>query len=109
MTRSWVVHGRCNDSGGHLTALFFSEDPQDIRRATYICATCPVLLPCLEAALERREPWGVWGGKVFRDGRILTPGARTAAATASPARGRVRPSADPPGTARVVRLSPARG
>jgi WhiB family redox-sensing transcriptional regulator len=85
MTHSWMVHGRCNDSGGHLTALFFSEDPQDISRATYICATCPVLLPCLEAALERPEPCGVWGGEVFRDGRIVTRGSRRAATPAAPA------------------------
>jgi WhiB family redox-sensing transcriptional regulator len=26
---------------------------------------------CLEGALERREPWGVWGGELFLNGRIL--------------------------------------
>ncbi len=27
--------------------------------------------PCLEGALARREPWGVWGGQLFVNGRIL--------------------------------------
>ncbi|HEX2563662.1 MAG TPA: WhiB family transcriptional regulator, partial [Acidimicrobiales bacterium] len=44
---------------------------QDIARAKNICATCPALIPCLEGALERREPWGVWGGQLFLNGKIL--------------------------------------
>ena len=27
--------------------------------------------PCLEAAIERREPWGVWGGELFANGKVL--------------------------------------
>lgn len=30
--------------------------------AKRICATCPVLGPCLDYALATREPHGVWGG-----------------------------------------------
>jgi WhiB family redox-sensing transcriptional regulator len=67
----WWADARCNDRSGRLTAIFFSGDPQDIARAKGICATCPALLPCLEGAIERREPWGVWGGEFFLDGRIL--------------------------------------
>ena len=26
---------------------------------------------CLEAAIDRNEPWGVWGGQLFRKGKIL--------------------------------------
>ena len=59
---TWWADARCNDRSGRLTAIFFSGDPQDIARAKGICATCPALLPCLEGAIERREPWGVWGG-----------------------------------------------
>jgi hypothetical protein len=29
------------------------------------------MIPCLEGALERREPWGVWGGQLLVDGRVL--------------------------------------
>lgn len=31
-------------------------------QAKAVCATCPVVRPCLEAALERREEHGIWGG-----------------------------------------------
>ena len=47
------------------------EDLGDIARAKGICTDCPVLAPCLEAAIERREPWGVWGGQLFRNGHLL--------------------------------------
>ena len=32
------------------------------RRAKAICASCPVLEPCLDYALTIREPHGIWGG-----------------------------------------------
>ena len=67
----WWADARCNDRSGRLTGIFLSGDLQDIARAKNICATCPALLPCLEGAIERREPWGVWGGQLFLDGRIL--------------------------------------
>ena len=51
--------------------LFFSEDLGDIAAAKRICAECPVLGQCLEGALERREPWGVWGGQLFLNGRMV--------------------------------------
>lgn len=56
---------------GVPTGIFFSEDLGDIAQAKRICAECPVLAPCLEAAIERREPWGVWGGQLFRNGHLL--------------------------------------
>lgn len=51
--------------------VFFSEDLGDIAAAKRVCAECPVLAPCLEGALERREPWGVWGGQLFMNGKML--------------------------------------
>ena len=42
---------------GVPTGIFFSEDLGDIAQAKGICAECPVLAPCLETAIERREPW----------------------------------------------------
>jgi WhiB family redox-sensing transcriptional regulator len=68
---AWWADARCNDGAGTMTGLFFSEELQDIAAAKAICAKCPVLAPCLEGALERREPWGVWGGQLFLNGRIL--------------------------------------
>jgi WhiB family redox-sensing transcriptional regulator len=52
--------------------LFFSEDIGEIAAAKRVCADCPVLAQCLEGALERREPWGVWGGQLFMNGKMLT-------------------------------------
>jgi WhiB family transcriptional regulator, redox-sensing transcriptional regulator len=69
--RSWWAEARCNDAAATMTGLFFSEELQDIARAKAICAKCPVLVPCLEGALARREPWGVWGGQLFLNGKIL--------------------------------------
>ena len=67
----WWDQAACRDPDGSLSGLFFSDELQDIASAKTICATCPVLTPCLEGALERREPWGVWGGQLFLNGRIL--------------------------------------
>tara|TARA_B100000929_G_C15460857_1_gene404435 strand:+ start:421 stop:759 length:339 start_codon:yes stop_codon:yes gene_type:complete len=57
---------------GVPTGVFFSDDIGDIVQAKNICADCPVLESCLEGAIHRREPWGVWGGQLFRNGHILT-------------------------------------
>lgn len=68
----WWAHARCREVGGDVASAFFSQRPRDIARAKLVCATCPVMAPCLEGALLRREPWGVWGGQLFHHGRILT-------------------------------------
>ncbi|MFJ5038015.1 WhiB family transcriptional regulator [Streptomyces parvulus] len=34
----------------------------DRREAKRVCRRCPAIASCLHAALERREPFGVWGG-----------------------------------------------
>ena len=54
-----------------MTELFFSEQLDDIAAAKEICTACPVQAPCLSGALERREPWGVWGGQLFFNGKVL--------------------------------------
>jgi WhiB family transcriptional regulator, redox-sensing transcriptional regulator len=64
--------GRCRDGHGTLTHLFFSDDLYDIARAKAICAKCPVSDLCLDTALARQEPWGVWGGQLISNGRIVT-------------------------------------
>jgi WhiB family redox-sensing transcriptional regulator len=62
---------RCNDGSGALAALFFSEQIDDINTAKSYCAECPIAAACLDGAIERREPWGVWGGELFWNGKIL--------------------------------------
>lgn len=61
----------CNDLQGSLAGVFFSDQLQDIAAAKRLCATCPVMIECLEGAIARHEPWGVWGGQMFVNGRIL--------------------------------------
>jgi WhiB family redox-sensing transcriptional regulator len=51
--------------------LWFAESPTDLDRAKQLCQDCPARLACLSGALERREPWGVWGGEIFVGGAIV--------------------------------------
>ena len=51
--------------------LFFAESPQDVEQAKAMCRGCPARLACLAGALERREPWGVWGGELLMRGAIV--------------------------------------
>ena len=39
--------------------------------AKSLCQDCPVRVECLAGALERREPWGVWGGELFLQGTVI--------------------------------------
>ena len=77
----------CRDERGSLTELFFSDQIPDIIMAKQICTTCPLVDPCLEGALDRREPWGVWGGQLFLNGRILAQKRRRGRPPKNPAPG----------------------
>lgn len=66
----WSV-AHCRGGDAPMTALFFSEQIDDIAEAKRVCAECPLRAPCLDGATVRREPWGVWGGQLFFNGKIL--------------------------------------
>jgi WhiB family redox-sensing transcriptional regulator len=51
--------------------LFFAESPDDVELAKSLCSDCPVRPGCLAGAVQRREPWGVWGGELFIRGEIV--------------------------------------
>jgi WhiB family redox-sensing transcriptional regulator len=51
--------------------LWFAESPVELERAKALCADCPIRRECLEAALDRGEPWGVWGGEILERGTIV--------------------------------------
>lgn len=58
----------CQRGGGEL---WFSELPAELEQAKASCQPCPLRAACLAGALERAEPWGVWGGEIFHQGAIL--------------------------------------
>jgi WhiB family redox-sensing transcriptional regulator len=51
--------------------LWFAETPMQLDEAKALCHGCPVRLGCLAGALDRREPWGVWGGEIFEHGSVI--------------------------------------
>jgi WhiB family redox-sensing transcriptional regulator len=51
--------------------LWFAETPTGVEEAKALCRGCPLRVACLEGALERREPWGVWGGELFVLGVVV--------------------------------------
>ena len=67
--------------------LWFAEDPSCLEQAKVLCGLCPIRRECLNAALERQEPWGVWGGEILVRGTVV--------ARKRP-RGRPRKSAEDP-------------
>ncbi len=51
--------------------LWFAESPADVEAAKALCVPCPLREACLSGALERREPWGVWGGQLVVAGVVV--------------------------------------
>ena len=51
--------------------LFFAESPADVELAKALCRTCPLRSECLAGALDRQEPWGVWGGELLVAGAVV--------------------------------------
>lgn len=69
-TIDWT-EARCATGDARLLHLFFSEEPSEIAEAKSLCTECPLRVSCLEGALARQEPWGVWGGQLFDRGRPI--------------------------------------
>lgn len=64
----WILDAACRDRD---TAEFFSVELDDVAAAKRVCLDCPVRRRCLDAAVERGEQYGVWGGHLFVAGRIV--------------------------------------
>jgi WhiB family transcriptional regulator, redox-sensing transcriptional regulator len=57
---------------GEAPELFFADDPGGIALAKRMCAGCHARAACLDGALQRGEPWGVWGGELVLDGVVVS-------------------------------------
>lgn len=53
---------------GTLNYLFFSDNDVEIDESKAICSTCDMQESCLDGAIDRAEPFGVWGGQLMRNG-----------------------------------------
>jgi WhiB family redox-sensing transcriptional regulator len=51
--------------------LWFAETPADLEAAKSLCGGCPLRVECLAGAVDRQEPWGVWGGEIFERGAVV--------------------------------------
>lgn len=75
--RAETTASRAHDSAASLPCqrddgeLFFSEHPRDLERAKELCSACPLRQECLDGALARQEPWGVWGGQILVGGQVV--------------------------------------
>lgn len=51
--------------------LWFAESPAAVEEAKAMCGPCPVRQLCLDEAVARQEPWGVWGGQLLQRGVVV--------------------------------------
>ena len=89
----WMLDAQCRDLD---TAVFFSDDLDDIGDAKRTCLACPVRTRCLDAAVDRGEQYGVWGGHLFVAGRIVLSKRRRGRPPKTPRPGDVMPEVEVP-------------
>jgi WhiB family redox-sensing transcriptional regulator len=51
--------------------LWFADSPTQLELAKSLCGDCPLRMECLAGAVDRAEPWGVWGGEIFERGAVV--------------------------------------
>lgn len=51
--------------------LWFADTPVGVETAKAMCRGCPLQQECLAGAVERSEPWGVWGAELFEHGVVV--------------------------------------
>ncbi|MEU4703411.1 WhiB family transcriptional regulator [Nonomuraea dietziae] len=67
---NWAARAACRDEDPDM---FFPIAPElpDEDEAKAVCRSCRVRSECLAEALQRREPYGVWGGLAERERRLV--------------------------------------
>lgn len=90
---TWMATSACRELD---TALFFSDELDDIAEAKRACLACPVRRRCLDAAVQRGEQYGVWGGHLFVAGRIVLSKRRRGRPPSTPRPGDTLPEVEVP-------------
>ena len=70
-TRTATPQVRATPCQREDSELWFADTPTEVELAKSLCGDCPAATACLAGALERREPWGVWGGELFENGVVV--------------------------------------
>jgi WhiB family redox-sensing transcriptional regulator len=68
----WVDQALCAQVD--VGDLFFPSKGGSTAPAVQVCKRCPVQEQCLQYALARREPHGIWGGRSERERRRMRQG-----------------------------------
>lgn len=66
-----VLAGRTVPCQENEPELWFADTPEGVEHAKALCSPCAMRDICLAGALERAEPWGVWGGELFVAGAVV--------------------------------------
>lgn len=68
--QTWMEDAQCR---GVDYKLFFPTSPRKDEHGVIekYCSQCPVREQCLDYALKRPEPWGIWGGMTQYERRLL--------------------------------------
>ena len=64
----WEEEAACR---GHDVDLFFSIEETEQELALDLCSSCDVREECLVSVLKRHEMYGIWGGMLEHDRRLL--------------------------------------
>jgi WhiB family transcriptional regulator, redox-sensing transcriptional regulator len=89
----WMLDAACRDLD---TAAFFGVELDEVAEAKRVCLACPVRRQCLDAAVERGEQYGVWGGHLFVAGRIVLTKRRRGRPPRTPRPGDALPEVEVP-------------
>lgn len=72
-----LSEAKCREIGGDV---FFPEKGDAYAAPKRVCTDCPVQAACLQWAMDRDEPHGIWGGFSPNERYLLRRSRRRAAA-----------------------------
>lgn len=72
LLEDWTRYALCAETDPET---FFPEQGGSTREAKRVCMACEVRATCLQAALDRDERFGIWGGYSERERRRMKAAA----------------------------------